>query len=30
MKLKWIHIKNYRSCKDVRIELGPMQAFAIA
>lgn len=26
MKLKWIHIKNYRSCKDVRIELGPMHA----
>lgn len=26
MKLKWVHIKNYRSCKDVRIDIGPMQA----
>lgn len=26
MQLKWIHIKNYRSCKDVRIEMGPMHA----
>lgn len=26
MKLKWIHIKNYRSCNDVIIQLGPMHA----
>ncbi|WP_054690189.1 ATP-dependent nuclease, partial [Desulfosarcina cetonica] len=26
MKLKWVHIKNYRSCKDVRIDIGPIQA----
>ena len=26
MKLKWVHIKNYRPCKDVRIDIGPMQA----
>lgn len=26
MKLKWVHIKNYRSCKDVRIDIGSMQA----
>ena len=26
MKLEWVHIKNYRSCKDVRIEMGPIQA----
>ena len=26
MKLKWVHIKNYRSCKDVHIEIGSMQA----
>jgi putative ATP-dependent endonuclease of OLD family len=26
MKLKWVHIKNFRSCKDVRIECGPMHA----
>lgn len=26
MKLKWVHIKNYRSCKDVRIDFGPMHA----
>ena len=26
MKLKWVHIKNYRSCKDVRINIGSMQA----
>lgn len=24
--LKWVHIKNYRSCKNVRIDIGPMQA----
>lgn len=26
MKLKWVHIKNYRSCKDVRINIDSMQA----
>ena len=26
MKLKWVHIKNYRSCKDVKISIGSMQA----
>lgn len=26
MKLKRVHIKNYRSCKDVPIEIGSMQA----
>jgi predicted ATP-dependent endonuclease of OLD family len=26
MKLKRVHIKNYRSCKDVSIEIGSMQA----
>ena len=26
MNLKWIHIKNYRSCKDLKIELGSMHA----
>ncbi len=26
MKLKWVHIKNYRSCKDVPIEIGQMHA----
>ncbi|MBC8198606.1 MAG: AAA family ATPase [Desulfobacteraceae bacterium] len=26
MKLKSVHIKNYRSCKDVPIEIGSMQA----
>ena len=26
MKLKWVHIKNYRSCKDVQINIGPIQA----
>jgi putative ATP-dependent endonuclease of OLD family len=26
MKIKWVHIKNFRSCKDVRIECGPMHA----
>ena len=26
MKLKWVHIKNYRSCKDIQIEIGPMHA----
>ena len=26
MKLKWVHIENYRSCKDVRIDIGSMQA----
>ncbi len=26
MMLKWVHIKNYRSCKDVRIDIGAMQA----
>ena len=26
MKLKWVHIKNYRSCKDMPIEIGSMQA----
>jgi len=26
MKLKWLHIKNYRSCKDVRINIDSMQA----
>ena len=26
MKLKWVHIRNYRSCRDVRIDIGSMQA----
>jgi len=26
MKLKWVYIKNYRSCQDVPIEIGSMQA----
>jgi len=26
MELRWVNIKNYRSCKDVHIEIGPMQA----
>jgi predicted ATP-dependent endonuclease of OLD family len=26
MKLKWVHIKNYRSCKDVHINMGSVQA----
>jgi len=26
MKLKWVHIENYRSCRDLRIDLGSMQA----
>ncbi|ACN17530.1 conserved hypothetical protein [Desulforapulum autotrophicum HRM2] len=26
MKLKWVYIKNYRSCKDVRINIDSMQA----
>ena len=26
MKLKWVCIENYRSCKDVRIDIGSMQA----
>jgi len=26
MKVKWLHIKNYRSCKDVRIDFSSMHA----
>jgi len=26
MKLKWIHVQNYRSCKDVKIDISSMQA----
>lgn len=26
MKLRWVHIKNYRSCKNVRINVDSMQA----
>ena len=26
MKLKWVNIKNYRSCKDVKIEFESMHA----
>jgi putative ATP-dependent endonuclease of OLD family len=26
MVLRWLHIKNFRSCKDVRIQCGPMHA----
>ena len=26
MKLKWVHVKNYRSCKDMFINMGSMQA----
>jgi len=26
MRLEWVHIKNYRACRDVRIEMGPMHA----
>jgi predicted ATP-dependent endonuclease of OLD family len=26
MELRWVNIKNYRSCKDVHIEIGPVQA----
>ena len=26
MNLRWIHIKNFRSCKDVKVEINSMQA----
>lgn len=26
MKLKWVRIKNYRSCEDVRVDFGPLHA----
>ncbi len=26
MKLKWVYIKNYRSCQDVPVVIGSMQA----
>ena len=27
MNLKWVHIQNYRSCKDVKIQLSGLNAF---